>query len=507
MRDVANMGFIFLLLYTAIGTVFQLSKVDYKRMLPKIIIIALLINFSGFFTKTAIDISNVLAYELYSQLGSKDGDEIISWGFGGRFVSAMRLSGEQISPDDEINNTTTRPGASLGVLGTIAAAIGNNLRLLVSSWVLFALAIMMFIRAIVLLLLYILAPLAMFSLAMPIYNKWDDWLGRLSKQLIFAPAVLLMLGLVLLMSEGDSVANLAKAATEATKNEAGKNSAGVLGVLLLFVIVNGLTVASLIIANVIGATGAKFAAEMGAKANAGLVSKGIGVGKWVGKKAAPRVSAGARRLDSYIAGSRAGGAYTSGRGYAALGGGYVASAAKWAKQKTPTGVKEVLAHPLATMNEQVARYSQGLGGPLGNTREEKGKAKKAAEEAAKEEKAAKIKLVGDKLKTMSTMTDVVIQAELGALTDEEISKLDPSVISLPHVARNILPSGWTEIFKSTKGLTTTQKTSIVDAVTGTTAAGRATVPPVPLAHPAGTSAAASWAYMSLPNIKHFFNIP
>src|SRR4051812_35738977 len=58
-RDVANMLFIFALLYTAIMTIF--GKGDYKRTILNLIIAALLINFSLFFTKVIIDAANLLS--------------------------------------------------------------------------------------------------------------------------------------------------------------------------------------------------------------------------------------------------------------------------------------------------------------------------------------------------------------------------------------------------------------------------------------------------------------
>jgi hypothetical protein len=67
-RDVANLFFIFILLYIAIATILRLSSYGMKALLAKLVIIALLVNFSLVITKVIIDASNILAREFYSQL-------------------------------------------------------------------------------------------------------------------------------------------------------------------------------------------------------------------------------------------------------------------------------------------------------------------------------------------------------------------------------------------------------------------------------------------------------
>src|SRR3989344_1416303 len=63
-RDLANMSFIFVLLYAAIKTILGTGS-DTKNLIVKIIVVAILINFSLFFTKVVIDASNVLAIAFY----------------------------------------------------------------------------------------------------------------------------------------------------------------------------------------------------------------------------------------------------------------------------------------------------------------------------------------------------------------------------------------------------------------------------------------------------------
>ncbi|MDE2116831.1 MAG: hypothetical protein KGI79_03070, partial [Patescibacteria group bacterium] len=60
-RDIANICFIFILIYISITTIVQGTNANFgiKNMLTKVIIAAILINFSLFFTKVIVDVSNV----------------------------------------------------------------------------------------------------------------------------------------------------------------------------------------------------------------------------------------------------------------------------------------------------------------------------------------------------------------------------------------------------------------------------------------------------------------
>jgi|GEM_PF-3305353 len=67
-RDLSNVFFILILLYIAIEMILGIGGHDAKKMIAKVIIIALLINFSMFFTQVVIDSSNILALVFYNKL-------------------------------------------------------------------------------------------------------------------------------------------------------------------------------------------------------------------------------------------------------------------------------------------------------------------------------------------------------------------------------------------------------------------------------------------------------
>jgi hypothetical protein len=69
-RDIANMGFIFILIYIAVTIMLKAETGDTMKMLAKVIVVALLINFSFFFVRVVIDVGNIVAVNFYNAIAS-----------------------------------------------------------------------------------------------------------------------------------------------------------------------------------------------------------------------------------------------------------------------------------------------------------------------------------------------------------------------------------------------------------------------------------------------------
>src|SRR3989344_4839683 len=67
-RDLSNIFFILILLYIGVKTILGLGGSEVKKMVAHVVIMALLINFSMFFTKIIIDTSNILALIFYNKI-------------------------------------------------------------------------------------------------------------------------------------------------------------------------------------------------------------------------------------------------------------------------------------------------------------------------------------------------------------------------------------------------------------------------------------------------------
>jgi len=71
-RDIANIMFIFILLWVGIGTILGNHNVNAKNTIKNVILVALLLNFSLFFARVVIDASNILGGVFYNNIGVND---------------------------------------------------------------------------------------------------------------------------------------------------------------------------------------------------------------------------------------------------------------------------------------------------------------------------------------------------------------------------------------------------------------------------------------------------
>jgi hypothetical protein len=77
-RDIANMAFIFILIYIAVTVMLKAETSKTMGMLAKVIAIALLINFSFFFVRVVIDGGNILAVQFYNAMSDTTVQQTIS---------------------------------------------------------------------------------------------------------------------------------------------------------------------------------------------------------------------------------------------------------------------------------------------------------------------------------------------------------------------------------------------------------------------------------------------
>jgi len=184
-RDLMNMSFIFILLYTAIGTILDIGGVNWKKNIINIIIAAVLINFSLFFTKILIDASNILTLTFYRI--------IVPTGAGGglsyTFMSPLGLTSMFNISDG--SRVLEEFGYNLSSVGVVS--IGGSAFFVVTAFVFFSVAIMFLIRYITIIFLLILSPVAFMGNLVPkLSDKVGEWWKTLSNQLIFPPVFMMI---------------------------------------------------------------------------------------------------------------------------------------------------------------------------------------------------------------------------------------------------------------------------------------------------------------------------
>jgi hypothetical protein len=177
LRDIANMCFIFVLLFTAFSAMFNLEFGGVGKAVKNIIIVALLINFSLFFSKVVIDASNIVSVGFYNSIVTTGGSDsqTISNGY-------MRLLGLQTWNDSSVLDVISDPSKMLltGVLSSVF--------MLLMTVILFISGVMFLARFIILIFLMILSPLAAIAYIIPnMQGKFNEWKDALINQSFFAP--------------------------------------------------------------------------------------------------------------------------------------------------------------------------------------------------------------------------------------------------------------------------------------------------------------------------------
>jgi hypothetical protein len=217
-RDISNIFFIFVLLYIAIGTILNLSQVDTKKMLTKVIIIALLINFSLFFTKIVIDASNILARAFIGsmQINVTDvnGNPIesnvqqFSVAIVAKFNPNQLLDDKEGSPYYEFKKESPNTASTLRLVMLLAGiAI-----LAVMVWTFFKVGLFFLARVITLWLVMITAPIAFISIVLP-FNipklGHQEWTKNLFSAAFMAPIFLFFMYLIIVFLDMGFFDNLA----------------------------------------------------------------------------------------------------------------------------------------------------------------------------------------------------------------------------------------------------------------------------------------------------------
>ncbi|MDB5187344.1 MAG: rane protein of unknown function, partial [Candidatus Saccharibacteria bacterium] len=196
MRNFANIAFViaFLIIIYSQLTSFGISNYGIKKILPRLIIAAILVNASYWICAIAIDISNILGYSLQSLfigmrnaiIGAEGNSwDVVSWQSLGGFI----LSGGTAAVAIGVGGHALAAGAAGGALFLLLPILVGALMA-----VLVALLIMAARQAIITVLV-ILAPLAFVAYLLPNTEKYfDKWRGLFTTMLVLFPVFSVLFG-------------------------------------------------------------------------------------------------------------------------------------------------------------------------------------------------------------------------------------------------------------------------------------------------------------------------
>ncbi|QQR78452.1 MAG: hypothetical protein IPJ68_05250 [Candidatus Moraniibacteriota bacterium] len=302
-RDFFNLFFIFILLFSAFATIFQVDSFNIRNIFKNILLTALLINFSFPITRFLIDVANVPMYYFIN--------DVIGAGGGQGAVIAM-------------NNL-------LGFSGTAAAALTTDY-IPTFAAIIFAflfgislavLSVMLIVRLIALTLLLVFSPIGFAGSLLPGFNKYgQEWWSKFWSYAFFGPAAALMLVVSLKFLEATQTANVWRSVDQVSTNASVSASGSTLITNVIFY-----TIPIILIWATIGLAN-KFAIA----GSAAVVGMGYGAAHWARKKVQGAAMAPVRLVGKGAAGT----AKYAGRKIETK---LAASDKKWVKYLSPTVLK------------------------------------------------------------------------------------------------------------------------------------------------------------------------
>lgn len=267
-RDVCNMLFIILLLVIAFATILRIDRFEYKKMLPKVILAAVFINFSKMISLFLIDISQAALLTFANAIT----------GYKGAFVAMIGLDKVNSLVYSADKSTQDAANEALDSGGVLSALLLSLVAMLVATVVMVMLLGILVMRIVFFWVLIVLSPLAFISYALPGGGMFSKWWGEFSKYLIIGP----MLAFFLWLSLGIGIKDTSSLATMDadgghTKQQitAAISELGTVQNMSKYIISIGLLLGAISYAKGTGVAGAAIGASM----IASVKSKGMNMGR------------------------------------------------------------------------------------------------------------------------------------------------------------------------------------------------------------------------------------
>jgi hypothetical protein len=225
-RDIANMFFILILIYIGVQVMFDAETSGAMKTLAWVVFVALVINFSFFFTRVVIDGGNILTIQFYNAIqpsttlqntaintqapnaakygaaitgffgAGGDTKDLTASIMGGLSVQTAFSNGSFSKFKDSSGNGPATFLSNVVALSTIYIFIGAILFALAAAF--FTAGIKFVVRIVVLWFTIIVAPMALVAWTVPRFKGYfDRWFDTLIRNAIFYPVVFMFVFLVI----------------------------------------------------------------------------------------------------------------------------------------------------------------------------------------------------------------------------------------------------------------------------------------------------------------------
>ncbi len=292
-RDICNMFFVVVLMIIAFGTILHLENYSYKKWLPKLVLMAILINFSKTICGLMIDVAQVAMLTFVNSF--KD----IA---GGNFTEVLGISAIV---------TMAKNSTDAGFWTIVGAYVLGLIYLIVAIVVIATMLMMLVMRLVMIWIYVVLSPAAYLLAAFPGGQKYSSqWWDEFIKNLIVGPVLAFFIWLSLASLQADNIIAderalaAAKKKSDAESGNIAGSSAGGAGdqtegvaltgteastpeALIKFVVAIGMLVGGLMISQQIGGAAGKIAGSGMSALQKGksLAKDGIkGLGKFAGRR-------------------------------------------------------------------------------------------------------------------------------------------------------------------------------------------------------------------------------
>jgi len=205
-RDIANLGFVILAMGSALATVLRYpAEYDARRLLPKFVAAAILVNFSMTLAAIPIQFSNVLTQFFLNRVTvvNDAGPNLIN--LSGPLVNILGPQKLLVGDADPLppDPSDSAGGAiSAVVFASLATLIFNIIFTLLMAILLMAFAIMLISRYFILTFLIIFAPIACLAFVFPALKpQFSKWSSNYIKWVMIGPSMMFFVYMAIVVAE------------------------------------------------------------------------------------------------------------------------------------------------------------------------------------------------------------------------------------------------------------------------------------------------------------------